>query len=150
MPLPATALLSNRATWAVPARYLPAVAAVMLSTPSLSYEKYDLGFKGQHLKTTYFDTLNIDLVKARKQGDRYLTLRVRCYQAEGAVEAYALAGKTEAEKWRVALTPDQADAILEGLVQGWLDCRGRDSGGIAVVEFGKHYAAETNCGGQDR
>jgi hypothetical protein len=115
MPLPATALLSNRGTWAVPARYLPATTAVMLSTPSLSFEKYDLSFRGQHLRTTYFDTLNLDLVKARKQGDRYLTLRVRCYLAEGAVEAYALAGKTENEKWRVALTPDQADAILEGL-----------------------------------
>jgi hypothetical protein len=114
MSLPATALLSNQGTWAVPTCCLPAIAAAMLGTPSLGAERYDLGFRGQELKTAYFDTPDFDLRKARQDGERYLTLRLRCYQAEGREEAYALAGKTEGEKWRVALTSEQAEAILAG------------------------------------
>jgi hypothetical protein len=37
MTLPATPLLSNRGTWAVPTCCLPAVTAAMLSCPSLTY-----------------------------------------------------------------------------------------------------------------
>jgi hypothetical protein len=112
-PLPATTVLSNIATWAITDDRLPAVVAAMLSTPTLTFERYDLGFRGQRLETTYFDSKDFALRSARKQGDNYLTLRVRCYQSADQGEAYALAAKTESEKWRMELTDAQAEELLD-------------------------------------
>jgi hypothetical protein len=97
-------MLSNIATWAISEDRLPAVVAAMLSTASLTFERYDMGFRGQQLETTYFDSSDFSLRSARQQGDNYLTLRVRCYQRADQGEAYALAAKTESDKWRMELT----------------------------------------------
>jgi hypothetical protein len=105
-------MLSNIATWAITEDRLPAVVAAMLSTPTLTFERYDLGFRGQQLETTYFDSKDFSLRSARKD-DSYLTLRVRCYQSADQGEAYALAAKTESEKWRMELTSSQAEALLD-------------------------------------
>src|SRR5205085_671370 len=43
--------------------------------------------------------------------DRYLTLRLRCYD-NGGRETYALSAKTEREKWRQEVTPELADLLL--------------------------------------
>jgi hypothetical protein len=104
-------LRTNRGTWAVPATLAPAVARVLLD--SLPPEAYDPAFRGQALATTYFDTAGFDLRKARQAGDRYLTLRVRCYPApEG--ELYAVSAKTEAQKWRAEIPAEVAAALLGG------------------------------------
>jgi hypothetical protein len=102
-PLPATSLLSNVATWAVPTGRVPDVVGAMLATPLLKYEKYDLLFRGQKIETLYFDSPNFDLRKARVQGERYLTHRLRSYGGE----TFALAAKTENEKWRQEVPPEQ-------------------------------------------
>jgi hypothetical protein len=112
MPLPAPALRTNVGTWAVPAGRLPAVAAAMLQ--ALPAEGFDPGFAGQELETTYFDTPDFRLRKARRKGDQYLTLRVRCYGGQGQGEAYALSAKTEAEKWRLPVEAGTAEALLAG------------------------------------
>jgi hypothetical protein len=109
--LPATTLRSNLATWAVATDRLPGLAAVLLET--LPAEAYDPLFMGQRLETTYFDTIDFDLRKARAKKDRYLTLRVRCYGGQ----TYALSAKTESEKWRIEIEPAHADLLLAGAAQ---------------------------------
>jgi hypothetical protein len=110
-PLPAANLRSNLGTWAVPACRGPAVANVMLH--ALPTEEFDPNFCGQALRTVYFDTSGFALRKARRQGDRYLTLRLRCYgDAQGGAASYALSAKTESDKWRREIDPGLADALL--------------------------------------
>jgi hypothetical protein len=99
----------------VPTGDLPAVAEAMLR--ALPPETYDPAFAGQRLETTYFDTSDFDLRKARRRGKKYLTLRLRCYAPVGGVsgeELYALSAKTEAEKFRKELPTGLAEAILAG------------------------------------
>jgi hypothetical protein len=108
-PLPATNLRSNVGTWVVPSATVPAVAAAMLD--SLPRESYDLDFQGQELQTIYFDTSGLLLRKARHEGERYLTLRLRCYERDGQEDFYALSAKTEREKWRQEISAEDADAI---------------------------------------
>lgn len=108
-PLPASNLRRNLGTWAVPTASLPQVAGALRD--ALPPETYDPDFDGQRLETTYFDTPDFALRQARRRGDRYLTLRLRCY---GADEAYALSAKTEGEKWRQEVPAALADAILRG------------------------------------
>jgi hypothetical protein len=109
-PVPVTDLRSNLGTWAVPSCQVPAVAYCL---PHLApTEPFDPTFQGQDLVTTYFDTQHLALYKARKKGDSYLTLRLRCYQGnQKTPEVYALSAKTESEKWRQEITSDLADAI---------------------------------------
>jgi hypothetical protein len=112
MPLPASNLRSNVGTWSVPPRHLPAVAHFLHD--ALPNEAWDPHFLGQELQTTYFDTASFHLRKARKRGDRYLTLRLRCYAAPDWEEAYAVSAKTESEKWRQEIPTPQAEAVLSG------------------------------------
>src|SRR5690348_264082 len=109
--LPTTTLRSNLATWAVATERLPGLAAVLLE--ALPAEAYDPLFVGQRLETTYFDTADFDLRKARAKKDRYLTLRIRCYGGQ----TYALSAKTESEKWRLEIEPAHAELLLAGAVQ---------------------------------
>jgi hypothetical protein len=111
-PLPANPLRANLGTWAVPARLLPAVARAMLD--ALPPEAFDPLFVGQNLDTTYFDTAGLGLRKARRKGDRYLTLRLRRYDAPGGPPAWALSAKTEGDKWRAEVEADEAHALLDG------------------------------------
>jgi hypothetical protein len=110
--LPALDLRRNAGTWAVPSHALPAVANRMRAL--LAPETFDLGFTGQFLETTYFDTPHFALRKARRRGDSYLTLRIRCYQAPGQPEAYALSAKTDDQKFRTPLDSATADDLLQG------------------------------------
>jgi hypothetical protein len=119
--LPTQDLRSNLATYAVPVCRAPAVAGAMLE--SLPREPYDPDFVGQSLATTYFDTAGLDLRKARRRGEKYLTLRVRCYRpAAGAGSArrqgptYALSVKTEGRKFRAEIPPALAEAVLSGAI----------------------------------
>jgi hypothetical protein len=112
MPLPAENLRTNLATWAVPIDALPAVANVLHDL--LPNEPFDPNFRGQHLETTYFDSPDYALRKARLTKSRYLTLRVRCYESEGGEETYALSAKTESEKFRLEIEPAHAHALLDG------------------------------------
>jgi hypothetical protein len=114
-PLPATDLRRNLGTWTVPLALAPAVAHVM--TEALPLELFDPGFRGQCLETTYFDTAAFDLRRARKQGTRYLTLRLRCYQDSGS---YALSAKTDSGKFRVPLDSASAAALLHGVLNDGL------------------------------
>jgi hypothetical protein len=117
-PLPTGTIRSNIATWAVPAQHLPAVAHFLHDV--LPNEVYDPHFRGQVLRTTYFDTSNFDLRKARQAAGRYLTLRLRCYQPpEGEQEVYALSAKTEQEKWRQEISADLAEQIASGWLLDW-------------------------------
>jgi hypothetical protein len=109
-PLPAPDLRSNVATWAVPGRRVPAVGCLLPQL--LPAEAFDPSFLGQHLRTAYFDTQGLALRRARRRPGQYLTLRLRCYQAEGRAEGYALSAKTEAAKWRAELDADTAAAVL--------------------------------------
>jgi hypothetical protein len=111
-PLPAPDLRSNLGTWAVVAHDLPAVGAAMVR--AFSAEPFDPDFRGQDLTTTYFDTPRFDLRRARRKGDRYLTLRLRCYQAPDGSETYALSAKTESQKFRRELDPRRAGQLLNG------------------------------------
>jgi hypothetical protein len=111
-PLPATDLRHNLATWAVPAPRLPGVANQMLH--ALPTERFDASFAGQELATTYFDTAAFDLRKARLKGDRYCTVRIRCYRSEARPESYALSAKTDDRKVRIDLPADLAEALLAG------------------------------------
>src|SRR5438309_2103524 len=108
-PLPAQDLRSNLGTWAVPVQLLPAVGNWMHDI--LPNESYDPHFHGQRLETTYLDTPAFALRKARLAGDRYLTLRIRCYE-NGQTRTYALSAKTEAEKWRQEITTGTAHGLL--------------------------------------
>jgi hypothetical protein len=109
--LPASNLRTNVATWAVPCALLPAVGQLL---PGLApKEAFDPSFRGQDLETTYFDTLALDLRRARARGDRYLTLRLRCYAGNDETgEVYALSAKTESGKWRQEVGPAVAEALL--------------------------------------
>jgi hypothetical protein len=103
----------NLGKWAVPACHTPAATAAMLSTPSLTYDPYDRQFRGQVQRTTYFDTPAFDLRQARKDGQRYCVLRIRCYEgADG--EFYVLSAKTEDAKYRVEIEEDHAEQVLAG------------------------------------
>ncbi len=108
----------NILTYAVPTCLLPAAAKVM--TESLHLEPYDPDFRSQSLETTYFDTAQFKLRRARHQGAKYLTLRIRCYSPAclpgrprpyGA-ETYALSAKTEDQKFRGLLATGQAEDML--------------------------------------
>jgi hypothetical protein len=107
-PLPTTDLRSNRGTWAVPAAVVPSVARQLLQ--SLPIEKFDPDFQGQDLQTTYFDTRTFALRKARRNKDRYLTFRIRCYQPG---DTYALSAKTESAKFRREIDHARAEMFLE-------------------------------------
>lgn len=106
-PLPAKDLRSNIATWAVPTSYLPSVAKVMLDL--LPTESFDPDFQGQALTTTYFDSRNFDLYKARARKSRYIVVRIRHYQPS---DTYALSTKTEDQKLRVEIEKATAELIL--------------------------------------
>jgi hypothetical protein len=117
LPLPAANLRTNLATWAVPGRLLPAVAyGLPQAAPT---EAYDPAFRGQQLETTYFDTQSLALRKARARGDRYLTLRLRCYEPDAGPAVYALSAKTERQKWRQEIDADTASGIRGGLLSAW-------------------------------
>jgi hypothetical protein len=147
-PLPAQDLRSNVATWAVPCDRVPAVAYCL---PHLApTEAFDPTFAGQPLRTTYFDTLALDLRKARTQGDRYLTLRLRCYGGNNqAEEVYAVSAKTEAEKWRQEIGPETAEVLLGpypggtwyGLLPAHLAARLEELAGAAALQV----AAQVGC-----
>jgi hypothetical protein len=107
-PLPAADLRRNRASWAVPASLVPAVAARLADL--LAREAFDPDFRGQELRTTYFDTPGFALRRARHKGKKYLTLRLRQYPND----AFALSAKTEAEKWRQEIAPEVAAELLAG------------------------------------
>jgi hypothetical protein len=109
--LPATDLRQNVLTLAIPTEQLPAVGYCM--TRLLSAEAYDPDFKGQRLKTVYFDTLRFQLRKARLKNDKYFTLRIRCY---GATDTYALSAKTKDGKFRKEIPAEVAELyIREGI-----------------------------------
>jgi hypothetical protein len=127
-PLPANDLRSNVATWAVPCGTLPAVAYCL---PHLApTEEFDPSFRGQCLATTYFDTQGLALRKARRRGEKYLTLRLRSYSGL----AFAVSVKTESEKWRLEIDAQTAEDLLgpnpggplQGLLPGYLLARLQD------------------------
>jgi hypothetical protein len=105
-PLPATDLRQNILTLAVPDERLPGVGRLM--TGLLPAEVYDPSFQGQPLETTYFDTADFALRKARLKKEHYCTLRVRCYPGP----LYALSVKTESGKFRVELPAAEAEWFL--------------------------------------
>jgi hypothetical protein len=111
MSLPTQDLRSNLATWAVAPRQVPAATRAL--GEALPPERFDPDFRGQDLETTYFDTADFQLRHARRRGDKYLTLRIRCYD-NGREEAYALSVKTEGRKFRMMLEAPVAEAILAG------------------------------------
>jgi hypothetical protein len=80
---------------------------------SLPLEVFDAGFRGQYLETTYYDTLDFDLRKARNRGDKYLTLRIRSYHPS---DTYALSAKTEEAKYRLVLDNQTIDFLLAGKI----------------------------------
>src|SRR5262249_47642296 len=85
---------------------------------SLPPEHFDPDFAGQDLETTYFDTPNFNLRKARLRKDRYLTLRIRRYKPASESSslhgqiAYALSAKTESTKFRADVPAPMAIAAL--------------------------------------
>jgi hypothetical protein len=105
-PLPAQDLRVNVASWAVPCAQAPAVGYCLVNLAPT--EAFDPTFRGQGLETTYFDTRGLALRKARRKGDRYLTLRLRCY----GDAVYAVSAKTENQKWRQEVSPTDADTVL--------------------------------------
>lgn len=109
MTLPAPDLRSNVGTWAVTNCQLPAVTRFMLE--NYKPEEYDQDFQGQQLVTTYFDTRDFDLRKARLKKKKYLTLRIRNYNKG---QAFALSAKTEDQKYRREIDSLQAEEILAG------------------------------------
>jgi hypothetical protein len=106
--LPTQDLRSNLGTWAVPGGLAPAVAHVL--TDALPIEPYDPAFRGQDLETTYFDTANRRFRKARRRGNKYLTLRIRHYLPR---DDYALSVKTEDQKFRIPIDPGTACYYLD-------------------------------------
>jgi hypothetical protein len=84
----------------------------------LPTEEYDPSFEGQYLQTTYFDTCDFQLRKARLNDDKYCTIRIRAYAATerpGAsypASAFAVAAKTESEKYRQELEANTAEAVV--------------------------------------
>jgi hypothetical protein len=96
------------------------VPAVAYCLPHLApTEAFDPAFQGQALETTYFDTRGLDLRKARHRGDRYLTLRLRCYLTAAGDELYALSAKTEGQKWRQEIGAADAEPIARGAYLTW-------------------------------
>jgi hypothetical protein len=153
--LPTPDLRRNRATWAVPARQTPFAAAVLLA--ALPPETFDLGFRGQDLKTVYLDTPGFALRKARKKGEQYLTVRVRRYRdpCGEAADAFALSAKTEDDKFRVEIPPAEAAFLVGGrpaealsallpadLYARLLDLVGDELLGPAAVVRCRRYAVE--------
>ena len=111
-------LRRNLASWGAGDAQLPRVAGAMLEL--LPRESFDPAFRGQHLRTTYFDTRAFDLRKARRKGDKYLTLRIRGYGPDdGGAAQYALSAKTEKEKLRFPLDARDAESILAGEYLRW-------------------------------
>jgi hypothetical protein len=123
--LPVTDLRSNVGTWAVPNGMVPALTKQMLDV--LQTEQYDPEFAGQYLQTTYFDTRNFDLRKARLGRDRYIVIRIRCYAPSGGMptqsrghgadypeSVYAISAKTEDKKFRQMIESDLAEYLLHG------------------------------------
>lgn len=116
--IPATTIRNNLGTWAVPPATIPAVAAWM--TKFYPREAYDPDFYGQYLQTTYFDTCDFDLRKARIPKKRYLTLRLRAYHPAASAGGdypparYALSVKTEDKKQRWDINTGLASALLTG------------------------------------
>jgi hypothetical protein len=109
MPIPTEDLRSNIGTWAVPVALLPAVASFMRDT--LPAEEYDPAFNGQPICTTYFDTKDFNLRKARTKRDKYIVIRLRDYP--GATTA--LSAKTEKEKFRIEVTGTDIDTLVATL-----------------------------------
>jgi hypothetical protein len=121
-------------------------------------EAYDPAFRGQELETVYFDTPGFRLRKARRRGDRYLTLRIRCYGGPGA-ESYALSAKTEGRKFRTPVRPAVAHLALQGDLSGairllpadllarLLELAGEEPLGPVVSVCTRRYAVEDD---QDR
>jgi hypothetical protein len=79
---------------------------------ALPNEVFDPHFYGQQLSTVYFDTPKLELRKNRRDHDKYITLRVRCYETDES-ETYALSAKTEEEKFRVEISEDTAYRIIQ-------------------------------------
>jgi hypothetical protein len=126
MPVPAQDLRSNIGTWAIALKELPSLAWRM--TAALPTEAFDPHFQGQYLETTYFDTRDFALLKARKKASKYLTLRIRCYSpayTHGTPrpineESYALSAKTEDQKVRAPLESFKAETLLAGgPIEAW-------------------------------
>jgi hypothetical protein len=116
MALPTEDLRSNRGTWLVPTERLPALGSLLCDL--LPREPFDPDFDGQRLTTTYLDTPRRALRRARRDRCRYLTLRIRCYRPSGdGAEVYALSAKTEDRKPRIAISADDAAAVLGGSVE---------------------------------
>jgi hypothetical protein len=154
--IPSGALRNNVGTWAVSSEQLPMTACAMLA--ALPRERFDPDFHGQHLETTYFDTTDFDLRRARLKGDKYLTLRIRCYRtASTDREEYALSAKTESAKVRMAIDPNTAEFLLAGveiantlaqLLPADLQARllaltSNKSVGPVVCVYARRYAVET-------
>jgi hypothetical protein len=114
--LPATDLRSNVGTWSVADRQLPALTKQMLDI--LEPERYDPSFAGQYLETTYFDTRDFALRKARAKGKKYITIRIRCYSrpqtagSQYSEPVYAISAKTESKKVRNQIDAEIAEALL--------------------------------------
>jgi hypothetical protein len=118
MPLPATNIRNNIATWSLADSVLPAVVNVMLDT--LAPESFDPTFQGQWHQTTYFDTPGQLLRMARKPKKNYATLRLRSYAPSSAVGGlypncvFAFSIKTEDQKERIDIAPAVAESFLSG------------------------------------
>jgi hypothetical protein len=109
MPIPTEDLRTNIGTWAVGTALLPAVTGFMLN--ALPPEEYDPYFTGQQICTTYFDTKDFNLRKARTKRDKYIVVRLREYP--GATTA--LSAKTEGEKFRIEVTAIDIDSLVNTL-----------------------------------
>jgi hypothetical protein len=108
-PLPAQDMRTNLGTWAIRTCLLPALTDRLVQV--MSPESYDPDFEGQALTTSYFDTCDFKLRKARARKQRYLTLRLRQYRSN---QTCALSVKTESEKYRKQLTRDEAYFLHDG------------------------------------
>jgi hypothetical protein len=122
--LPTTDLRQNVLTLAIPDDRLPAVGYMMRRI--LPPEEYDNEFQGQYLKTTYFDTRDFKLRKARLTKDKYCTVRIRAYAAtqqpgiDYPASAYAISAKTKEEKYRQELDTAVAETLVRrGLPDGY-------------------------------
>lgn len=106
------------------------------------------------METSYLDTRGFLLRKARAKGDKYLTLRIRCYQPSGM---YALSAKTEFGKYRLTLESNVAEEILANgfqqqfwnqlpsdLIARLMDLAGEDVPVPVVAVCFKRYAVEND------
>src|SRR5262245_46581766 len=93
----------------------------------LPAEEYDNDFKGQSLRTTYFDTWDFKLRKTRLEKEKYCTIRIRSYAptekpggSYAAAGCYAISAKTEEEKYREELESSVAETLIRrGLPDGY-------------------------------